>query len=68
MSYIEVKNITKHFGSTTALKDVSLRFEENKIYGLLGRNGAGKSTLLNLITNKLFPTAGEIFIDGEKNR
>lgn len=66
MSVIEVKNITKNFGATTALKDVSLRFEEKKIYGLLGRNGAGKTTLLNLITNKLFPTSGEILIDGER--
>lgn len=65
MSYIEVKNITKKYGETIALKDVSLRFEQNKIYGLLGRNGAGKSTLLNLITNKLFPTSGEICIDDE---
>ncbi len=66
MSNIEVKNITKQFGATTALRDVNLKFEENKIYGLLGRNGAGKTTMLNLITNKLFPTSGEIFIDNEK--
>lgn len=66
MSTIEVKNITKRFGATTALDDVSLRFEDKKIYGLLGRNGAGKTTLLNLITNKVFPTSGEIFIDGER--
>jgi ABC-2 type transport system ATP-binding protein len=65
MSRIEVKNITKQFGGTFALKDVSVTFEENKIYGLLGRNGAGKTTLLNLITNKLFPTMGEITVDGE---
>ncbi len=66
MSVIEVKQITKQFGATTALSDVNLKFEENKIYGLLGRNGAGKTTLLNLITNKLFPTSGEILIDGEQ--
>lgn len=65
MSTIEVKNITKQFGSTTALKNVNLKFEENKICGLLGRNGAGKTTLLNIITNKLFPTSGEILIDGD---
>lgn len=66
MSCIEVKHVTKQFGPTTALDDVSMRFEQNKIYGLLGRNGAGKSTLLNLITNKLFPTSGEITIDGDR--
>lgn len=65
MSLIEVKNVTKCYGSTTALKNVTLTFEENKICGLLGRNGAGKSTLLSLITNKNFPTDGQILIDGE---
>ena len=65
MSTIEVKNITKQFGATTALQNVSLRFGENKIYGLLGRNGAGKTTLLSLITSKLFPTSGEVLLDGE---
>lgn len=66
MSIIDVEGVTKLYGSTAALKDVSLRFEENRICGLLGRNGAGKTTLLNLITNKIFPTEGEILIDGEK--
>jgi ABC-2 type transport system ATP-binding protein len=65
MNCIEVKHLTKNFGSTCALEDVNLRFEENKIYGLLGRNGAGKSTLLNLITNRIFANSGEILVDGE---
>jgi len=65
MSSIEVKNISKNFGSVAALKNVSITFAENHIYGLLGRNGAGKSTLLNLMTNKIFPTEGEILVDGE---
>jgi len=65
MSYIEIRNITKAFGNTIALDNVSLNLDQNKIYGLLGRNGAGKTTLLNLITNKLFPTEGEILVDGE---
>lgn len=65
MSYIEIKNITKAFGNTVALDNLSLSLEQNKIYGLLGRNGAGKTTLLNLITNKLFPTEGEILLDGD---
>ena len=65
MSIIELKNVTKQFGTLTALDNVSVTFEENKIYGLLGRNGAGKSTLLNLISNRLFTTSGEITVDGE---
>ncbi|MCH5300669.1 MAG: ABC transporter ATP-binding protein [Ruminococcus sp.] len=64
---IEIKNLTKNFGNVTALDNVSLSFENNKIYGLLGRNGAGKSTLLNIITNRVFKTSGEILIDNEKH-
>lgn len=62
---IEVKNVTKQFGAVKALENINLTFEEEKIYGLLGRNGAGKTTLLNLITNRIFPTSGEVLIDGE---
>ncbi len=65
MSYIDIKNITKEFGTTVALDNVAISLEKNKIYGLLGRNGAGKTTLLNLMTNKIFPTAGEILVDGD---
>lgn len=63
MNCIEVKDISKKFGNVEALSQLSLRFEENKIYGLLGRNGAGKSTLLNLISNRIFADSGEIFIN-----
>lgn len=65
MSIITVQNITKKFKEITALDGISITFEENKIYGLLGRNGAGKSTLLNLITNKIFPTQGQVLVDNE---
>lgn len=61
---IEIKNISKNFGSTCALDSVNLTFEDNKIYGLLGRNGAGKTTLLNIITNRIFADNGEVLIDG----
>lgn len=64
MSVIEVKNLSKHYGEIRALDQVSLSIEANKIYGLLGRNGAGKTTLLNLMTNKIFPTEGEVTVDG----
>ncbi|OGO76854.1 MAG: multidrug ABC transporter ATP-binding protein [Clostridiales bacterium GWB2_37_7] len=66
MSVIEVKNLTKDYGNTKALDDISFILEPNKIYGLLGRNGAGKTTLLNFITNKIFPTKGDITIDGDR--
>lgn len=63
---IETKNLTMIYkeGTKPALSDASLQFEDGKIYGLLGRNGAGKSTLLNLITNRIFPTEGAVFVDG----
>ncbi len=65
MRGIELKNLTKHYKDTKALEDVTLTIEYGKIYGLLGRNGAGKSTMVNLISNRIFPTSGEIFVDGE---
>lgn len=61
---IEAKNITKKFRQVTALERLNVSFGENRIYGLLGRNGAGKSTLLNLITNRLIPSEGFLYIDG----
>ena len=62
---IEVQNVSKQFGRTFALDHVSLTLEENRIYGLFGNNGAGKSTLLGLITNRLYPTEGNILVDGQ---
>jgi ABC-2 type transport system ATP-binding protein len=65
MCTIEVQNVSKAFGKTAALKNVSATFAAGKISGFLGRNGAGKTTLLNLITNRIFPDAGRVLIDGE---
>lgn len=64
MNAIEIKGVSKNYGHVQALKNVTLKFEQGKIYGLLGRNGAGKSTLLNIITNRIFPDTGEVLIDG----
>ena len=64
MNSIALKGISKQFGDTIALKDISLYFEENKIYGLLGRNWAGKSTMLNIIANRLFADSGEVTVNG----
>ena len=65
---IEIKNINKSYGKINALDDISLTIEENKIYGLFGRNGVGKTTLLNIINNRVFPSSGEVLIDGENVR
>jgi len=61
---IKVNNVSKRFGSTQALDNVSIDFGGNKIYGLLGNNGAGKSTLLNVITSRIFADSGELTLDG----
>lgn len=62
---IEIRGISKRFGSTVALDNVNLTLQDGVIYGLLGNNGAGKTTLLSLITNRIFPNEGEVLIDGE---
>ena len=61
---IEFQHISKRFADTRALEDVSLTFEEGKIYGLLGNNGAGKSTLLNILTGRLCQDGGTVTVDG----
>jgi ABC-2 type transport system ATP-binding protein len=61
---IEVRQVSKRFGRTRALDNVSLTLEEGYIYGLLGNNGAGKSTLLNIMTGRLFADSGEVLLDG----
>jgi ABC-type sugar transport system ATPase subunit len=61
---LEVRGISKRYGSTQALSDVSLQFEAGEIHSLLGENGAGKSTLVRIITGNTEADAGEILIDG----
>lgn len=55
---LEIKNLSKSYGKTRVLTDISLELEENKIYGLLGRNGVGKSTLMNIISGQLKSDGG----------
>lgn len=61
---IEVKNITKKYGSVIAVNNISFKINEGEIIGLLGPNGAGKSTTMNMITGYIEPTEGEIEIEG----
>lgn len=63
---IELKNISKTFGSTVANKNVNLTVERGEILSLLGENGSGKTTLMNMISGIYFPDEGQIFIDGEE--
>jgi ABC-2 type transport system ATP-binding protein len=60
---IEVKSLTRYYGSHPAVTDVSFTIEDNEIVGILGLNGAGKSTTLKVLAGLLMPTAGEVCID-----
>lgn len=63
---LDMKNISKSFGSVQALKGVSLDLYEGEVLALMGENGAGKSTLMNILSGSLQPTSGEIYLDGNK--
>ena len=63
---LELRNISKHFGSIQANKNVSLSVREGEILALLGENGSGKTTLMNMISGIYYPDEGEIFVHGEK--
>ena len=63
---IELKIITKTFGSGVANKNVNLTVNKGEILSILGENGSGKTTLMNMISGIYFPDEGQIFIDGEE--
>ena len=62
---IEVHKVTKNFGFSPVLKDVSFKINHGEIVGVLGQNGAGKTTLMRLLTSYLSPTSGEIYVFGK---
>ena len=62
---VEVSHLTRRFGDTTAVDDISFSVQKNTIHGLLGRNGAGKTTLMQLLTGQDFATRGDIHVFGE---
>ncbi len=61
---IEVRNLTKHFGSTAAVDGVSFDIKNGEILGFLGPNGAGKTTTMRVITCYLPPSGGTVEVDG----
>ena len=65
MSLLQVKNVSKHFGSLIAVNDVSMTVEPGELRAIIGPNGAGKTTFFNLITGFFTPTSGRIIFDGE---
>ena len=66
MNLIEMRGITKRFGSLTALDHVDFTLEKGEIHALLGENGAGKTTIMNVLYGMLQPDEGQIFIEGKQ--
>ena len=62
---IELKHVTKTFGSFTALNDLTMTIPKSSVYGLVGPNGAGKSTAIRHITGVYTQDQGTITLDGE---
>ena len=63
---VQLRNITKTFGSVTANDGVSLDINKGEILALLGENGSGKTTLMNMLSGIYFPDSGSIYIDGKE--
>jgi len=66
MSYLELKNVSKHFGKLAALDKVDLQVEKGEILGIVGPNGSGKTTLINVISGYYRPTHGTIIFEERK--
>ena len=64
---IELRNVTKTFGQTAAVKDLNLTIPYGGLYGFIGPNGAGKTTTIRLILSIFFPDSGEISVLGHKS-
>lgn len=60
-----IKNLSKNYSGTPALRDINLEIGRGKIVGLLGPNGSGKTTLIKILNGLLTPSSGEVLIDGE---
>ena len=65
MDKIEIKNVSKAYGSVKAVDNFSVNIQEGKIHGILGPNGAGKTTTIRMLLNIISPDSGEILIDGK---
>jgi len=64
VAMIEIRNLTKSFGSHVVLRDVDLTVAEGEFLALVGPNGAGKTTLIRILATLSRPTAGEVWVDG----
>ncbi|MBN2306244.1 MAG: ATP-binding cassette domain-containing protein [Anaerolineae bacterium] len=62
---VELQHISKTFGRVRANQDISLTFEEGRIYAILGENGAGKSTLMKIMSGYQSADSGQVVVDGQ---
>jgi ABC-2 type transport system ATP-binding protein len=65
-TFLEVRDLSKHYGATVALDRVGFQVSEGEIFGLLGPNGAGKTTMLSILSCLMEPTAGEALLLGRR--
>ena len=65
---IEIKGLTKKYGTFYALNDLNLSLQEGTVFGFVGANGAGKSTTFSILATLLEPTSGEAFVNGKSVR
>jgi len=65
MSLLEVRNVSRHFGSLVAVNAVTMKVEPGELRAVIGPNGAGKTTFFNMITGFFRPSAGRIIFDGD---
>lgn len=61
---LELRHLTKHYGTVKALNDFSHSFAKGQVHALLGKNGSGKSTFIKMLAGAVQPTSGEILVDG----
>lgn len=66
MNVLEIKNLSKRFGSLEVLRDLSFSVAEGSVFGFIGRNGAGKTTTMKMILGFLPVSGGEIHVCGER--
>ena len=66
MALLELRNVSKFFGSLAALENISLEINQGELVGLVGPNGSGKTTLFNVVSGFYRPSKGEIIYDGRR--
>ncbi len=66
MNYIEIKDLTKYYGSIKGVENLNISVKKGEIFGFIGPNGAGKSTTIRCIMSLINKTSGTILIDGEE--